>query len=280
MPIRSELDPGRLLPPFDGSLPTDLRRFGERALMRTHSLTRNTYSTQRFLCGDLSKPDVLLETIQLENGQLLRCEATSPDLLRYCGQQDLDPAKDKDAEILIALVRAALLEVIQPHPFLWRAVSELAWRCHIVLARDDDYDVSFSDPSIPFSIFVSVPSRNDRRSVLRVAENLVHETMHLQLTLFERACPLVDTTSSWSIYSPWKRQERPAQGILHGLYVFHVLGCMWRQIAQSVGNDTDRDFAFGRIKNIEEETYAVRALESSPALTDEGRFFLSRLFES
>ena len=248
--------------------------------MRTHSLTRNTYSTQRFLCGDLSKPDVLLETIQLENGQLLRCEATSPDLLRYCGQQDLDPAKDKDAEILIALVRAALLEVIQPHPFLWRAVSELAWRCHIVLARDDDYDVSFSDPSIPFSIFVSVPSRNDRRSVLRVAENLVHETMHLQLTLFERACPLVDTTSSWSIYSPWKRQERPAQGILHGLYVFHVLGCMWRQIAQSVGNDTDRDFAFGRIKNIEEETYAVRALESSPALTDEGRFFLSRLFES
>jgi HEXXH motif-containing protein len=166
----------------------------------------------------------------------------------------------------------------QLHPFLWPAVSELVWRCHIVLALDDDYDVSFSDPAIPFSVFVSAPVRNDQSSLLRVAENLIHEAMHLQLTLFEALSPLVDTTSTWSMHSPWRRQKRPAQGVLHALYVFCVLRCMWRQISQTTRNRTDRDFALRRILEIDEEVSAVRALEESPALTEEGRHFLHQLF--
>jgi hypothetical protein len=280
MPTDPKLNPVGLLPPFEVTLPTDLRRFGERALFDTHFLTRGTYSTRRFLCGDPSIPDVLLRSIPVARGFSLECEADSPDLRRYCGQYDLELRKDAHTDNAIGLVQAALLEVIQPHPFLWHAVAELAWRCHIVLARDDDFDISFSDPAIPFSIFISAPARRNRNSVLRVAENLVHETMHLQLTLFERCRPLIDTTIVWSMYSPWKQQDRPAQGILHGLYVFHVLDWMWHQIAQTAVDDADRSFALRRIREIEGEIDAVRSLEQSPALTEEGSLFLRQLLGS
>jgi HEXXH motif-containing protein len=104
--------------------------------------------------------------------------------------------------------------------------------------------------------------------------------MHLQLSLFERCCPLVDAASTWTLHSPWKRERRPAQGILHGLYVFHGLSWLWQQTAELTQNDFDRSFALRRISDIEREITAVRAIEDSPALTPAGNLFLQRLFDS
>ena len=215
---------------------------------------------------------------QVAGGNLWLCEAKSPKVVSYSAKHGLALASDAESSRAIDLIEASILDVIQPYPFLRSAVSELVWRCHIVLAQSDDYDVSFSDPVIPFSIFVSVPARNDRSSILRVADNLIHETMHLQLTLCERLIPLVDEASNWSMYSPWKQQRRPAQGVLHGLYVSCVLRWMWRQISRTPRNRTDRHFALRRISEIDEEFSAVRALEESPALTEQGRRFLQQLF--
>lgn len=114
-------------------------------------------------------------------------------------------------------------------------------------------------------------------SVLRVAENLIHETMHLQLTLFESLCPLVDTESAWSVYSPWKHQERPAQGVLHGLYVFCVLRWIWQRVSQENGDMTAREFALRRVAETEEEIFAAGALEESAALTAAGRHLVRKL---
>lgn len=275
-----ELNPAILLPPFDDSLPAALRLSGACALLEHHSLTRETYSTERFLSGTSSAPDNVLTTISVGNKYLLPFEAGSSELTRYCAQHDLRLVSDIDAMVAVDLVQTALSEVIKPHQFLSSAVSELVWRCHILHAQDDDYDVSFSDPAIPFSIFISVPTRNDRRSILRVAESLIHETMHLQLTLFEVCCPLLDTASAWTMYSPWKRQERPAQGVLHGLYVFHVLRWMWQQVLLTTQYEIDCDFTRRRMTEINDEIASVRALENSPALTESGHLFLQKLFAS
>jgi len=272
------LDPANLLPPFEGSLPTDLRQSGEHLLCEVHRLTRETYSTGRLLSDSRGDNPAVLEVVSVARGDFLLCEARSAALIRYSAANGLNLASDEDVHRAVGLIEAALLKVIKPHPFLWSAVSELVWRCHILLASDDEYDVSFSDPAIPFSVFVSVPLRNDRSSILRVAENLIHETMHLQLTLFEGLCPLVDTTSTWCLYSPWKQHERPAQGLLHGVYVFHVLRWMWLRVSRTTGNRTDMDFALRRISEIDEEASAVRSLEESPALTEAGRHFLNKLF--
>lgn len=280
MPTAPKIDPASLVPPFESSLPTALRVSGERELLRVHALTRATYSTQRFLSGSPGNNAAAVNTIQVASGNQLACEANSPELVRYSAEHGLELASDADTNRARNLIEAALWDVIEPYPFLGSAVSELAWRCHIVLAQSDDYDVSFSDPAIPFSIFVSAPARNDRNSILRIAENLIHETMHLQLTLFEGLYPLADTASTWSMYSPWKRQKRPAHGLLHGLYVFCVLRWMWRQISRTTQNRIDRDFALRRISEIDEEVSAVRGLEESPALTEEGKQLLHQLLEA
>jgi len=207
----------------------------------------------------------------------MRCESNSLELERYSVDHGLKLASDADATQAIGLVEAAISDVIEPYPFLTSAISELVWRCHIVVAQGDDYDASFSDPAIPFSIFISVTAQKDRSSILRVAENLVHETMHLQLTLFEELSPLIDTTSAWSMYSPWKQQNRPAQGILHGLYVFHVLRWMWRQVLQTTTNKIDQAFSIRRISEIDEQICSVRDFQKSPLLTEAGKQFLRAL---
>jgi HEXXH motif-containing protein len=278
MPTAPDIDPASLLPPFDVSLPIVLRLSGERALFASHSLTRENYSTQRFLYDFTGDNPQILKAIPMASGNVLLCETPTPGLLRYCAAHDLRLATDADAYRATDLIEAALLTVIEPFPSLWSAVSELAWRCHPLLACDEHYDVSFSDPAIPFSVFVSAPTRGDRSSMLRVAESLIHETMHLQLTLFEGQSPLIDTTTNWSMYSPWKRQERSAHGILHGLYVFCMIGWMWRQVAETSTNSTDQNFAVRRIFEIDEEVSAVCSLEGSPAFTEAGRRFLHQLF--
>jgi len=280
MPDAFDLPVEALLPPFAGSLPTSLRVIGERALIRSRSLTRFSYSTERLLAGKAGRRNSTLRRIRAQNGLVLELEAVSDAVECYSKQHELALANNLEAGAASAIVQEALNEVLQPHYCLCLAVSELVWRCHVIVAKEADYDVSFSDPEIPFTIFISVPTQNDRSSLLRVAENIVHETMHLQLSLFERCCPLIDTASAWTLYSPWKHEPRPAQGILHGLYVFHVLHWLWQRTAESMQNDSDHSFALRRICDIEREISAVRAIEDSAALTPAGKLFLQRLFDS
>jgi HEXXH motif-containing protein len=84
------------------------------------------------------------------------------------------------------------------------------------------YDVSHSDPGLPFSIFLSLPKLGETDAALRVAEALLHEAMHLQLTMIEHWVPLI-TDDLQDGYSPWKHEIRPVGGLLHGLYVFAVI---------------------------------------------------------
>jgi HEXXH motif-containing protein len=273
----SDLAPASLLPPFEISLPVTLRRSGERALRKNHALTRGTYSTRRFLSDSSCHAGAVLTT-EFAGGKGLVCECESPELVRFCVGHDLNLANNTDSQRAMELIDVAITEVIKPYPFLRSAISELAWRCHILRVQGDNYDTSFSDPSIPFSIFLSVPAQGVRRSILRVAESLIHETMHLQLTLFETHFPLVDTASKWSIYSPWKKQQRRTQGVLHGLYVFCVIRWIWGEISRTSENATDRQLALLRISEIDEEVDSVRAIEGSPALTSYGKHLLQQIF--
>jgi HEXXH motif-containing protein len=84
------------------------------------------------------------------------------------------------------------------------------------------YDVSHSDPELPFSIFISLPQPGETDGVPRLAEAILHESMHLQLTMIELQVPLIADDLE-RLYSPWKHEVRPISGLLHGLYVFAVI---------------------------------------------------------
>lgn len=118
------------------------------------------------------------------------------------------------------------------------------------------YDVSHSDPELPFSIFISLPQPGETDGVPRLAEAILHESMHLQLTMIELQVPLIAHDLEGA-YSPWKREVRPISGLLHGLYVFAVI----HQVCERLAGSQDDWIRYGhrRRAEIEKEVATVPA---------------------
>ncbi len=133
-----------------------------------------------------------------------------------------------------------------------------------------DFDVSHSDPEVPFSIFVSVPSA-ERDGTSRLAESILHECMHLQLTMIEAVLPLVDDESA-SAFSPWRQASRPLRGVFHGLYVFSAIDAFLQTLERN-GSLAPNTTAFVRKRRsqIASEIPLVAHLAVAEALTKDGR---------
>lgn len=115
---------------------------------------------------------------------------------------------------------ASAISLLDKVPRLTSTLAALIRAVHR-LAADSAFDVSHSEPKLPYTIFLSIPPPGPTRAP-RLAESILHEAMHLQLSLIERTCDLVSDHRSCG-WSPWQCQARPAQGLLHGLYVFSVI---------------------------------------------------------
>ena len=182
------------------------------------------------------------------------------------------------------LIRSTILECLEDAvdvlarvPTLRKTVATLVRTCHILKPEDDAYDVSHSDPLVPFSVCVSVPRKRGLADSLRVTESLVHEAMHLQLTLIERLEPLV-RASSQTYFSPWKDTHRSPQGILHALYVFRVLDSFFECLLALPGWPVASiDHMRARRREIALQINTIEALKSCPTLTVVGASFIDRL---
>jgi HEXXH motif-containing protein len=166
------------------------------------------------------------------------------------------------------------LEVLTKVPTLATTVATLVKSLHIIRPANDEFDVSFSEPHIPFSIFVSIPSRRVPHGALRVAEGIVHEAMHLQLTLVERVVKLINPSRE-QYYSPWRSEFRTAQGLLHGLYVFRV-------VYEFLGNllalqNADAAYINDRRDQIAKQIAEVHSFQNCLDLTEEGQCFVQKL---
>lgn len=135
------------------------------------------------------------------------------------GFEGLHFADSRDPQIHERIQKAA--DVFTHIPSMAESIGAVVKAIHPIQSLRD-HDVSHSTPELPFSIFVSIPEKDERDAVLRVAESLIHESMHLQLTLIDSIESLVVDDRA-SGYSPWKEEFRPVTGLLHGLYVFAVI---------------------------------------------------------
>lgn len=169
----------------------------------------------------------------------------------------------------LQLIRSAF-SLISSARSLNTTISNFLLALHILKAANAEYDISHSDPNLPFSIFVSIPPSN-QEGRLRLAESIVHECMHLQLTAVERVIPL-SHAPELQCYSPWQQTLRPVNGVLHGLYVFTVvykfLGTL-RESANLLENELT--FISKRRRQILNEVAQVAYLASVDGLTNEGR---------
>jgi len=168
------------------------------------------------------------------------------------------------------------LGLIRCVPSLYDTISLYLRSIHLLAAPSDDHDVSHSDPAVPFSIFVSVPP-SDARSRLRLAESIVHECMHLQLSAIEKIVPLVADTGVRH-FSPWQQTMRPVSGLLHGLYVFVVIQSFLSLAARSNSlTSEERQFAISRCRRIANEVDQACSRGWTKDLSGIGRRLARRL---
>ena len=224
-------------------------------------------------CDEPSNPTVL-HTIDVADSQFdsaMSVELLPSSLtqrwqsigLRFATESDIS-----DMRFMETLAKSLdLIRLVRP---LHGTVAGMCRSLHVLLASCRHLDISYSDPSLPFSIFISCPPAPEKNRVARLAENIIHEALHLQLSLVERVEPLVIYGAEHELlFSPWKEGERTMRGVLHAVYVFGNLRYFWKRVAANCPNSST--FAENRIETINQEMTSVRHLLDSPLLTATGR---------
>ena len=158
---------------------------------------------------------------------------------------------------------------------LSRIVHDVVGMLHL-LEAPPGYDISHSEPQWLNRIFVSVPERSDGVGSLRLAEGVIHEAMHLELTLAEEAEPLV-ADHRRRMASPWRHEFRPVQGIVHGLFVFACLTSFFRLVG-STFNGAAAAHVSGRLDQIRAEVACIDLNDLLVAMTPAGRMLASQWF--
>lgn len=251
-------------------------------LARRNGIKQGHYTTSSFLTGSAAKQSRIAAKIALPDAfgtiapvlleDLHPCDAYDDIGLKLASLQD--PAQAAAAACRLARAFDVVAEV----PSLADSVGKVLAVVHVLDTAEPDTDVSFSDPAVPFSAFVGVPETAGRVASLRLAEGLVHEVMHLQLTLLEGEFPLM-VGNAERHWSPWQQTMRPTQGVLHGYYVFRVLSAFMATLLYEAepASEAARHLS-ARFHDIAEETEsAVATLRGSAELTPLGREFLDAL---
>ena len=255
--------------------PTYLRRHAPHGASQWHN-----YSTSRCLTG--SDP-IIVRTVRFTDVEIdsgIQIELLPDTLFGLLSKGGMELATEEDMnETGFHSVLSSALDLVRNVPALLGTVAGLCRSLHVLIATGIDFDISYSDPSLPFSIFVSCPPPTALNRVERLAENIVHEALHLQLSLVEAAEPLVlENQDETCLFSPWKNEPRTAQGILHGVYVFGNLRYFWNRVAGSTPQYSV--FAERRIEEIDRELSTVAKFPTSSALTAMGQQLAKSLLHS
>lgn len=165
-------------------------------------------------------------------------------------------------------------ELIAQVPDLHDAVEAAVMHVH-PLDAPPGYDVSHSEPRWRTTVFVSVPERGDTVGALRLAESIVHEGMHLLLTEWESAGAFVAETGE-VLHSPWRGTARPAQGVLHGIFVFVCIATFLSRLPGSGLGHQGRDHIARRLREISEELGEIDLTRLRSFLTPRGASHLDR----
>ncbi|MDP9645454.1 aKG-HExxH-type peptide beta-hydroxylase [Paraburkholderia caledonica] len=231
-------------------------------LSQKHRFNLASYSTSAWITQGTISPQRLFA---IRNTCLIRTQAVvevlSPALQQRYGIPDCRFWKVDELEQGAALeLLASSLDEIAAMPELSDTVGQLAHRIHLLMPHDDAYDVNFSEPELPLSIFVSIPQQPREHMRWRVAEAIVHEAGHLQLSLVERVVPLIASPQA-QYYSPWRKTARPVGGVLHGLYVFGMIA-EWMARSSAPPSHVRR-----RLADIDQEAREIADFAEASGLT-------------
>lgn len=180
---------------------------------------------------------------------------------------------------IVVKVESAL-EVIRRVPEVFSFINKIVKSMQIIDAEYLDTDTSYSHPNIPFSIFFSVCEEESIISDFRVAESVLHEAMHLMLTLIETHVELIGLNSKETFYSPWRDEPRQIRGVLHGLFVFRGLLGFYKLMENIFSTSNELGYIQLRIDQIKRDIYQLKEFASCSDLTKDGAILTANLLPS
>ncbi|MCY4463706.1 MAG: HEXXH motif-containing putative peptide modification protein [Albidovulum sp.] len=181
-----------------------------------------------------------------------------------------------DGDHVCSVLRASCQLIYELSPELYNSVGSLLRCLHILENLEPGYDLSLSLPELPHSIFTSVPFVHEKDAIPRLAESVVHEVLHLQLSLIERISPVVRPSADTEfVYAPWRDENRPIGGVIHGLFVFRGIEILWSRSSRILPNEV-YDFAQKRVDEIRNQRKLIEARNFS-SLTRFGQDLFLRL---
>lgn len=271
------------VPPWLPDLTPALAAAEWRKLGRDLGMTWGSYGTARVLSRDPEETCWLLAPLDAPSRYGIMHDSIHIELLpdeiarqwvsqgvRFFGAGEIlrEGVKDQ-VENSIRLIAGV--------PTMLATVCSLVRSLHLLDTNDNQVDVSFSEPDLPFSAFISVPGSGAQDGHFRVAEALLHEAMHLQLTLIEGFVPLVEPTNE-TFFSPWRNEYRTPLGVIHALYVFRVIDAFFGAIlTDSQASESLRCHALNRRAEITQQIESIRGFSECPNLTDTGTALVSRM---
>jgi hypothetical protein len=260
--------------PWLPELTHDLARIAWGALYQQAGLSPSNYGTSRAIAKSLDAPRKVVAYLSTSGA----VEVLDENLALYNERAGIEfyTAKEITGADLLCGVNNAI-DFIKRVPTLYSTVAVLVRSLHLIKPPDDEYDVSFSEPHLPFSIFVSGPRECGLTNSLRIAEGIVHEAMHLQLTLIEQVVPLVNSANG-EYFSPWRNQHRPAQGVLHAVYVFKVIHRFIENLLPQFVHSVDcLGYLRRRRSEIKNQMREVESFQGCPDLTESGKSLMKAL---
>lgn len=264
-------------------LTADLAACEWERLNRSFGLTPDTYGTERVFARSRVGPREVIISLDSCRSACSISQAISIEALtqtctaQYQAQGVSFFSADEISDTTIRACLEDALSIINKVPSLVRTVTALVRSFHVIKPEDADYDVSFSEPHVPFSIFVSVPPRRMTNDALRVAEAIVHEAMHLQLTLIDGVVPLTYSTLG-KYYSPWRGEYRSPLGVLHALYVFQVVAHLLKRLNSIQNSPADTlDYINDRLATIRGQVEEIESFGRCRKLTLSGASLSRRL---
>lgn len=254
---------------------------GWETIYQKYRIQEGNYSTESMLHGrivnSITATTCLTPAIQNDTKPLRICQTPEEivAMYSYTGSKPYSLETLQNSTVLQCLQES--LDVLALIPTVYETVSCLVACLHIIQPEDDDFDISYSLPNIPFSIFVSIPSKRMKNDVLRVAEAILHEAMHLQLTLIEQCVPIIIETNE-SYFSPWKNEQRHPRGVLHAIYVFCVIKQFFELLIKQDISTSHIQFLNERCNVISNQLTEVNDFTNYPYFTEAGKSLTNRLF--
>lgn len=238
------------------------------------------YSTARAYCKDSKLPSSgMLKISETKSIDSIFIEYPQPDLLgAFYEETGLEILNQNEIRAIngIDKIKCAL-ETLGKVPGVLDCIRQLVKCIGILKQHDPEIDISHSDPNIPFSIFVSVCEDTSEISNLRVAESILHEAMHLKLTLIEHHVDLIVPRTNETFYSPWRDEQRPVRGVLHGLFVFRAIFELYNFLEKKYNQPVVVKYLKNRKEDIIKEFLLCKEFCHNKGLTVDGAILTKNL---